>query len=458
VGRCSHPPPPDAATGAMRALSAGHRTRRVCKAAILGTAIMAGTWAVRGFLRSHTTPAPVGDTRPAERVSAGRHGSETGAEPAGPPPSIALAATDEKPGTRFDRQFWVVWALPLLTLTIVSALGARWLFLGAYPGADESDSHQPTGGLLLLIDSKATGIDSAGVSSQAPVPAVALAAETWPTGFDGANELMVKLTFPVTAARSHWYVVASGQYYPDRNLDQNLFCLNGFLVVPETDRIRCRDSPGEGSVDVQYLYNDQLGSTDRDTIRGPIDSLEGFDPERAAIITGTVSTESETPTRIFIPYRAPLVEHAGGDERVRLAPIGVTDQEWGTLRSIGKVANGYTGVSGEFADLESGRTLRYMPLSKLRFDVREDAIGDREIATVVPPPLRPDKLAWEATGAGIGPFWFRLHDPRSADRIAVKAFGAGLIASVGAAALLLLVEQILLRFQRSRDKQEALQE
>jgi hypothetical protein len=49
--------------------------------------------------------------------------------------------------------------------------------------------------------------------------------------------------------------------------------------------------------------------------------------ERAAIITGTVSAEPHTPTRIFIPYRTPRVEHPGGDERVRLAPIGVTDQE-----------------------------------------------------------------------------------------------------------------------------------
>jgi hypothetical protein len=114
------------------------------------------------------------------------------------------------------------------------------------------------------------------------------------------------------------------------------------------------------------------------------------------------------------------------------------------------VATGYTGVFGEFADLESGRKLRYLPLSMLRFHVREDAIGEREIAAVVPPPVQPDQLAWENTGAGIGPFSYRLHDPYSQDRTAVKAFGAGLIASVGAAALLLLVEQILVRFQRSR--------
>jgi hypothetical protein len=370
------------------------------------------------------------------------------AEPAGPQLSAGSAASGEERTLDTARSFSRVWVLPLLALTIVSTLGAAWLFLDAYPGAGESDTSRPTGGLLLLIDAKAPGMDAAGADSQALAPAVAVTVDTWTTGSDGVNILLVKLAFPVTAAGSHWFIVASGQYYPDRELDQNLFCLTGFFVIQETDRIRCRDTPTEGSVGVEYRHNDELGFIDGDTIYGPIDSLAGFDAQRAAIITGTVS-EPDTLTRIFIPYRTPRVDHPGGDERVRLAPIGVTDQEWGALHPIGNVASGYTGVFGQFADLESGRKLRYMPLSGLRFGVREDAIGDREIAAVVPPPVQPDELVWESAGAGMGPFSYRLHDPYSQDRTAVKAFGAGLIASVGAAALLLLVEQILIRYHRS---------
>jgi hypothetical protein len=108
----------------------------------------------------------------------------------------------------------------------------------------------------------------------------------------------VKLTFPVTAAGSRWYVVASGQYYPDRKLDQNLFCFTGFLVIPETDRIRCRDTPGEGSVGVEYRYNDELGSTERDTINGPIDSLAGFDAERSV-------SRSPWEFEVAVPHLSP---------------------------------------------------------------------------------------------------------------------------------------------------------
>lgn len=369
----------------------------------------------------------------------------------GPPaetetPTPAGAGT--VPGGRFDRQFWLVWALPLTAVAVISVLVAYPLFASAYPGTSEPVPAAPAGGILLLVDAKARGFDTTDGSFRGPEPTVAVTAETWSTGIEGVSELLLELTFSQVAAESHWYIVASGQYFPDERLDQNLFCEAGPHVVQEPDRIRCRDTGLNGSNGIEYRYRDQIGSASHDKINLPIDSLVGFDADSAVVITGVVSAEADVSTRIFIPYRSPQVERPGGDELVRLAPIGVRDQEWGALRPVRDVAAGYADVFGEFADVQSGRKLRYLPISTMRFSVREDALDGREIASAIPPPAQPDKLVWEKAGAGIGPLSYRLHDPYSQDRIAVKAFWAGLIASTGAAAALLLLEQALLRYQQ----------
>jgi hypothetical protein len=92
--------------------------------------------------------------------------------------------------------------------------------------------------------------------------------------------------------------------------------------------------------------------------------------------------------------------------------------------------------------------MQYLPLSTVRIDVSEDNLEGRQIATALPPTISPDRLLWEKEGQGIGPILYRIHDPTSETNTAVNAFLAGLIASAGAAALLLLVEQVLVRLQR----------
>ncbi|MEH0824393.1 MULTISPECIES: hypothetical protein [Micromonospora] len=349
---------------------------------------------------------------------------------------------------RFDRGFWLVWALPLTAVAVISVLVAYPLFISAYPGTSGPVPAAPRGGILLLIDAKARGLDNTAGRTIGTKPDAAVSAETWPTGFDGVSELLLKLTFSKDAAGSQWYVVASGQYFPDMRLDRSLFCGPKLEVAQEADRIRCLDTGLNGSTRIEYRYGDQIGSASGDKIIAPIDSLVGYDAASAVVITGTVSAEQDVPTQIFIPHRSPQLERPGGDEMVRLAPIGVADEEWGGLRTVGDVATDYAGVFGEFADVQSGRKLRYLSISMLRFSLGEDALNGREIASAMPPTTLPDKLRWEKAGAGIGPISYRLHDPYSQDRTALRAFWAGLIASAGAAAALLLLEQALQRCQR----------
>jgi hypothetical protein len=424
----------------------------VTKAMAIGGAILATVWIFRRIMRDTSTRGPAveaGPTAaepPAEAELTAEAERATGPQPERGTPTPA--APDAAAQRRFDRRFWLVWALPLTAIAVISVLIAYPLFISAYPGTSGPGPAAPRGGILLLIDAKARGFDNTDVSLRGPEPTVAVTAETWTTGFEGVSELLLNLSFSQVAAGSQWYIVASGQYFPDERLDRRLFCETEPQVVQEPDRIRCRDTGFNGSTGIEYRYRDQIGSVSGDKINLPINSLVGFDADSAVVITGTVSAQADVPTQIFVPYRSPQVERPGGDELVRLAPVGFMDQEWGGLRPVRDVAVGYADVFGQFADVQSGRKLRYLPISTMRFSVREDALNGREIASAMPPTTQPDNLVWEKTDAGIGPISYRLHDPYSQDRTAVKAFWAGLIASAGAAAALLLLEQALLRSQR----------
>jgi hypothetical protein len=211
------------------------------------------------------------------------------------------------------------------------------------------------------------------------------------------------------------------------------------------DRIRCRDT---GSTGIEYRYKDQLGAPLNGQISAPIDSLNGYDPRTAAIITGVTGNGLDLITRVFIPHHSPRREHPAGDDLVRLAPIAVYDNEFGSLKPIGALAADYRDVHGEFADLESGQVLSYLSITKMDMFVSDNALDGREIASVTPPNSTADALAWHEDGEGIGQVTYRLHDPYSQDKTALNSFFAGLLASVGAAALLLLLEQVLARASR----------
>lgn len=298
----------------------------------------------------------------------------------------------------------------------------------------------------MLLDAKAPSFNP----GKHQVPATAVTAKTWTTGYEGINEINLRLDFPPVLAGSRWFVVTSGQYFPDQTFDDKLFCDVGGQAIHEPNRIRCRDNPSDGSNDVEYRYDDQIGSpSGRDgPILAPIDSLIGFDADAAAVITGTVSSRADTPTSISIPYRTPHESRPGGDHLVRLAPIGVTDEEWGSLRPVGELATAYASIPSDFADVQSGQGLRYLPISSMRVDVDDDALGDgQQITVAMPATVDPDRLRWDQQGRGIGPLLYRLHDPASETHVGVYAFAAGLAVSSGVAALFLLGEQFLIRRQ-----------
>jgi hypothetical protein len=402
-------------------------TKRLLGGIAVGGAVLLAAWAL--------------DIKSRTEVSA-----PASSPPADDPEAAEVDHTPVGPDRQFDRRFWLSWFLPLMAITVACIASSVPLFFGAFPGTAGATLSAPTGGILFLIDAKA------GTSSgeERAKLATKVKAETWTTGFDGADMLSLKLEFPATLAGARWYIAASGQYFPDQRLDTNLFCDIGFRVVREPHRIRCQDTEFNGSTGVEYRYDDQIGSTVGDgKIWAPINSLAGYEAKEVAVLTGVVSAWTDTSTQISIPFRTPQVAHPGGDDLVRLAPIGVSDDEWGSLHPVRDVAAGYTEMPSEFADVQSGEGLRYLPLSTVRIDVREESLEGRQITTALPPTSGTDHLLWEQEGQGIGPILYRIHDPASETDTAVNAFLAGLIASTGTAALLLLVEQVLVRLQKT---------
>jgi hypothetical protein len=350
-------------------------------------------------------------------------------------------------GRRNDIRFLLIFVVPLLALTFITAIGAWVIFRKAYPDITSDPSTAPTGGVILLVDAKAPGIDPQVGPSRDPALSANVTAEMWITGYREISELMLKMRFVNGKPGTRWYIVASGQYFPDPQLDSNMFCDNATQVVKMRGRIRCRNIGLTGSKDIEYRYNDRIGSPFDGKITAPLDSVDGYDARSAAIITGVIGSDPDEVTRVFVPHHTPLRQYPGGDHLVRLAPVLLRDDgEYGSgTRLIGAVADDYRDVHGRFGDVESGQVLRYLPISRLDLEVSDEALSSREIASVRPPTVRSDELIWSQDGEGITQISYRLHDPYAQDRTAAWIFGAGLLASVGAAALLLLFEQILVR-------------
>jgi hypothetical protein len=244
------------------------------------------------------------------------------APPVDDPEAAEAHGAAVRPGRRFGRQFWLFWFTPLIAITAACVASSVPLFFGAFPGTAGATLSAPTGGIIFLIDAKP------GSSSeiQREELRTKVKAETWTTGFQGADMLTLELDFPTTLTGARWYIVASGQYLPNQDLNTNLFCDIGFRVVREPQRIRCKDTEFNGSSGVEYRYDDQIGTKGGDgKIWAPVNSLTGYYAKAAAIITGIVSARTDTPTQVSIPFRTPQVAHPGGDDLVRLAPIGVFD-------------------------------------------------------------------------------------------------------------------------------------
>ena len=146
---------------------------------------------------------------------------------------------------------------------------------------------------------------------------------------------------------------------------------------------------------------------------------------------------------MFIPHHTARSEHPSGDVFTKIAAIGPYDGEYGSGDFVRKVKTGREGRRASFGDIESGEALSFLKISTLDLFLPNNLLRGKEIATAVPAVTNPNRLAWRSEGAGLEAITFRLHDPFSVDRSGLFLFIAGLVSSIGAAALLLLLERVL---------------
>ena len=150
---------------------------------------------------------------------------------------------------------------------------------------------------MLLADAKAPGMDPALQAVNRGL-AASVTADTWVSGDPDISELELKMRFTNAKPGTRWYIVASGQYFPDPKFPSYMFCDNPGQVTP-AKRIQCRDTWLNGSHNVEYRYRDQIGATQFDgKIDGPLDSVNGYDSRSAAVITGVIGPDLAKDTRV----------------------------------------------------------------------------------------------------------------------------------------------------------------
>jgi hypothetical protein len=386
-----------------------------------------GAIALASIKRRRTLPAEVGQQVPPDVERFGR-----------------VDIPQEGRGT-FTRR----WVVPLLAGAAVCFFVAFFLWREGF-----AVERQPRaiGGLLLFVDSEETRSQ---IVEDEPV-AAAVDAQMWETGFPNTSLLSLSLKFANPKPGLRWYVVVSGQYNPDPGTDVNTFCVYGGTPTRMADRVRCRNvslrSAIDGSTDIEYRFGDRIGSIYEEEIHKISDSFDGYIDGDSTVITGRlISSDRDSETLIHIPFPTPHHVTIAGDELWALAPIAPFDRgDYGTAEKIRSLPPQYADTSAYFASVSTGHPIDFIRLPTLSLELREGLDG-RELAWASPPPDRPDVLAWSTDrGGDLGPFSFRIHDAVAQTGIARRSFLAGVFVSVGAALLVLLLEQWLTRKSKPR--------
>ena len=153
-------------------------------------------------------------------------------------------------------------------------------------------------------------------------------------------------------------------------------------------------------------------------------------------------------TKIWIPIRSPSPTEVGSDKYYAYAPIAVADLgDFGTGKSLGQLRAPYPAAN--FADSATRTPLNFLIVTSLDLSI-ETPIGKYQLSRTSPPTVQADELQWHTTGDGIGPISFTLHNPFAADELSRNTFIAGISLSVGATALLLLLEKLIDSWIRRR--------
>lgn len=332
-------------------------------------------------------------------------------------------------------RYWIV----ALLVVAVGCGFASFCFLKKGFFSNDNPPHA-TGGLLMFTAEP--------TSSQIPTAAVVVDSHK-SDGFPGVSILEVTLIFEHARPGLRWYIAASGQYAPKINMPLPEFCADATAVL-KSSIISCRNNAGHGYRDATYNFKDHIGSLDGSQIRDVGDSLPGYINTNTVIVSGTLTKSfpigppGTLASEIWIPFRSPDSTEIGSDTYFAYAPMAINyyTLDLGPGALIGQIANPHSTAS--FGDSAAHMPLDYLQVSSLDLTI-EAGKGKDELARASPPTVQSDQLQWHTTGNGIGAISFTFHNPFVADQLSRDIFIAAIFISIGATALLLLLEKLIER-------------
>jgi len=338
-----------------------------------------------------------------------------------------------------EPSFFRQWVVPLIVVAASSGLASYFIWQGGFAPSDREP--QVRGGLLLFVAAPF------GNNVEASVDSV-----IHQTGYAGISLLNLTLTFNRAYPGLRWFIAASGQYNPHIDMELDAFCDRGGRASRTGKMINCDDDAYDGSVGVKYDFADHIGSLSGRQIRKITDSMDGYLDSDTVIVSGTLtgnSQQSASPaftTAITVPMHTLTGAHLGSDEYFTYPPIAIFDHgDIGIGPALGEIAGAHNiPVSAFFGDSSTGLPVNYLKLSSVTLAID---VGTRvsQLSWASPPTVRTDKLQWRSTGEGFDDVKFTLHDPFAADRLSRDSFIAGVLASIAASALLLLLEKFISR-------------
>lgn len=306
-----------------------------------------------------------------------------------------------------------------------------------------------SGGLGLFVEAARPGTpgDDDPISLDATV-------EVRSTSFEGYSLLVVDLRFQNPRPHLRWHVVATGQYASSEDMPLLLFCDPPNTARSVAQGVEC-DDQGGGSVDVRYRFGERLGAIlPGDQVHAPSDSdLSASGNDESVSVSGTLRPAVlGERALIWIPIRTPKVARSGDTQHIALA--GVSEQlvtnrgfENDPTREPAWMPENRSVIH---AALPSGIPLEALAPTTLRFTYAGER-GPGRVDWANPATDTPNALTWSTeSGSGLGGFQFAIRDPFKEGSLARRTFFAGVAVSIGATALLVLVERLLDGWVRRR--------
>jgi hypothetical protein len=348
---------------------------------------------------------------------------------------LPAAQVRETPGPSFIG-YWIA----VLLIVTVGCGFASWCFLKNGFVSNDNPPHA-TGGLLMFTAEPTS-------SSHFQTAAVWVDSRK-SDGFPGVSILEVTLVFEHARPGLRWYIAASGQYAPKINMPIVEFCADA-TAVRRGSIIACRNNAGHGYRDATYNFKDHIGMLYGRQIRDLGDSLPGYIDTNTVIVSGILTNSypigppGTLATHIWIPFRSPASTKIGSDTYFAYAPVAITSGgDFGQGALLGQIANPHS--TALFGDSAAQMPLDYLQVSSLDLSIEAGA-GKDELTRASPPTVQSDQLQWQTTGNGIGAISFTFHNPFIADQLSRDIFIAGICISIGATALLLLLEKLIERW------------